>query len=265
MDEIASIVPEEQRLFLSSLSPGPAQKRLALAVVLGFLAVFVLITFGPLKGVHLSRVDAFIPAYVTAMFVCESITAILLYAQFSILRSRAILVIASGYLFTALVLIPFVLVYPGVFAPGQGLFGGLQSTSWVWCFWHAGFPLFIIGYALLKRDTISSGGFWRGTVRAQIALSVALTAAVVCAAAFFFIAGEALLPRVASDYGHFSQLWPYFIGAPVAFANVSALIILWVRRHSMLDLWLIVVICLYLIEVVLSYYPHPIRFSVGTK
>ena len=31
----------------------------------------------------------------------------------------------------------------------------------------------------------------------------------------------------------------------------------------MLDLWLLVVICLYLIEVPLSYYPDPTRFSVG--
>jgi signal transduction histidine kinase len=262
MREIAAIVPEEQRLLLSSLSPGPAQKRLALAVVLSLLAVFALITAGPLSGVRLGRVDAFVPAYATAMFVCDSITAILLFVQFSILRSRAILVIASGYLFTAIMLIPFVLVFPGMFVPGRGLFGGLQSTSWVWCFWHAGFPLFIIGYALLK-DADSSKRFWPGTVRAQIALGVALTAAVVSVAALFIIAGEALLPRVASDTRQFSSLWPYFIGAPVALANVSALIVLWGRRRSMLDLWLIVVICLYLIEVPLSYYPDPERFSVG--
>ncbi len=110
-------VPEEQHFILSTLSPSPAQKRLALAVVLGILVVFALITVGPLKGVQLGRVDAFVPAYATAMFVCDSITAILLYAQFSILRSRAILVIASGYLFTALILIPWILVFPGVFAP----------------------------------------------------------------------------------------------------------------------------------------------------
>ena len=61
------------------------------------------------------------------MFVCDSITAILLFAQFSILRSRAILVIASGYLFTALILIPWILAFPGVFAPGKGLMGGMQS------------------------------------------------------------------------------------------------------------------------------------------
>ena len=222
-----------------------------------------MITAGPLSGVRLGRVDAFVPAYATAMFVCDSITAILLFVQFSILRSRAILVIASGYLFTALILIPFVLVFPGVFVPGRGLFGGLQSTSWIWCFWHAGFPLFVIGYALLK-DADSSKRFWRGTVRAQIALSVGLDSGRRLRwRRIVFMAGEALLPRVASDSLQFSSLWPYFIGAPVALANVSALIVLWVRRRSMLDLWLIVVICLYLIEVPLSYYPDPERFSVG--
>ncbi len=262
MLETAPIIPEEQRLLLSSLSPGAAQKRLAFAVVLCILVVFLLITLGPLSGVRLGRLDAFVPAYATAIFVCDSITSILLFAQFSILRSRAILVIASGYLFTALIVIPFVLVFPGVFVPGRGLFGGLQSTSWIWYFWHAGFPLFVIGYALLK-DADSSKRFSRRSARAQIALSVALTAAVVSAAAFFFIAGESVLPQVASDSLQFSSLWPYFIGAPVALANASALIVLWGRRRSMLDLWLIVVICLYLIEVPLSYYPDPERFSVG--
>jgi uncharacterized membrane protein len=129
MDEIAAIVPEEQRLLLSSLSPGPAQKRLALAVVLGILVVFVLITLGLLSGMRVRRIDAFLPAYLTAMFVCDSITAILLFAQFSILRSRAILVIASAYLFTALILIPYVVTFPGVLGATPEI-GGLQSAAW---------------------------------------------------------------------------------------------------------------------------------------
>lgn len=254
-----AVVFEGQHFILSMFAPGTAQKRLALAVVVGILVIFVLITFGPLKGVHLARVDAFVPAYAAAMFVCDSITAILLYAQFSILRSRAILVIASGYLFTALTLIPFVLVFPATFVPGN-LMGGPQSTSWVWCFWHAGFPMFVIAYALLK-DADSSKRFWRGTVRAPIVLSVVLTGAVVSVVAAVFIAGEALLPSVTDSFLHFSSQWPYYIGAPVALFSASALIVLWVRRRSMLDLWLIVVMCLYLIEVPLSYYPDPNRFS----
>ena len=150
MLKTAAIVSEEEQLILSTLSPGPAQKRLALGVVLGLLIVFVLITFGPLSSFRTSPVAAFVPAYATAMFVCDSITAILLFAQFSILRSRAILLIASGYLFTALILIPWILAFPGVFAP-TSLIGGLQTT--VVALLSVGtvvLPLFVIGYALSK-------------------------------------------------------------------------------------------------------------------
>jgi signal transduction histidine kinase len=177
------------------------------------------------------------------------------------LRSRAILVIASGYLFTALILIPWILVFPGVFAP-TGLMGGMQSTSWLYFFQHAGLPLFVIGYALSK-DADPSRRIWRGTVHAAIIQSVALTAALVVVAAFLCIAGEALLPRVVLDSRRLSPLWPYYVGAPVALLNISALIVLWIRRRSALDLWLMVVMYLFTIEQSLSYYPDPVRFSVG--
>ena len=126
MERTAVTVPEDDFFVLSSLPPSRAQKQLALVFVLGLLVVYVLITVGPLSGIHLSRVDAFVPAYATAMFVNDSITAILLYTQFSILRSRATLLIASGYLFTALMLIPFVLAFPGLFTP-KGRPGGRHA------------------------------------------------------------------------------------------------------------------------------------------
>jgi hypothetical protein len=58
------------------------------------------------------RIGAFVPAYATAIFVIDLITAVLLFAQFSILRSGALLAIASGYLFTALIVIPWMLTFP---------------------------------------------------------------------------------------------------------------------------------------------------------
>src|SRR3954466_1264566 len=149
MVKTATAGPEEQHFILASVSPGRAQRRLALAVVLALLVAF-LIMAGPLSTIRLARGDAFVPAYATAIFVNDSITAVLLFAQFSILRSRALLVIASGYLFTALMLIPWILAFPGVFAPNVGLIGGLQSTSWLYFAEHAGLPLFVIGYALSK-------------------------------------------------------------------------------------------------------------------
>lgn len=37
---------------------------------------------------------------------------------------------------------------------------------------------------------------------------------------------------------------------------------LWVRLRSVLDLWLIVVMCAYAIEVCVVVFPHPVRFSI---
>jgi signal transduction histidine kinase len=42
-----------------------------------------------------------------------------------------------------------------------------------------------------------------------------------------------------------------------------ALIVLWIRRRSVLDLWLMVVMCAYLTEFCLISFPVPLRFSVG--
>jgi C4-dicarboxylate-specific signal transduction histidine kinase len=61
----------------------------------------------------------------------------------------------------------------------------------------------------------------------------------------------------------FGPQWPYLVGAPIASVSTAALLVLWIKRRSMLDLWLTVVMFLYLIEVPLSYYPTPVRFSGG--
>jgi signal transduction histidine kinase len=189
------------------------------------------------------------------------ITAVLLFAQFSILRSSALLVIANGYLFTALVVIPWMLTFPGAFTPGGLLGAGLQTTNWLYILWHAGFPMFVIAYALLK-DADPAKRLWQGSAGTAILSSVAMTAAVVCAATFLVTAGDAHLPHTMLDPVHFSTLRIYIAGYQ-ALLSAAALIVLWVRRRSMLDLWLMVVMCAYVIEICLIAFPVPVRFSAG--
>jgi signal transduction histidine kinase len=255
-----TVVPEDQQFVLSSLSPGPAQKRLAAGIVLGLLVVLYLIT-GPLSGIQLGAINGFVAVYATAMFVTDSITAILLYAQFYILRSRAILVIASGYLFTALIVVPYTLSFPGILAP-KGLIGGLQTAAWLYVLWHCGLATFVIGYALTK-DEDPGKRRWQGRVSVAIFWSVVCTAALAAAGALLCISDEAILPPIMLDSLRFSPEWPYLVGAPIALTCTFAVVVLWLRRRSILDLWLTVVMCLYLIEIPLSYYPVPIRFSLG--
>ena len=260
MHEIAPAVPEEQHFVLSSLPPSPGQKRLALGIVLGLMVALYLVT-GPFGGVHLGVILSFVAVYTTGMFVTDSITAILLYAQFSILRARAILVIASGYLFTAFLIVPYVLAFPGVLAP-NGVVGGLQTTAHLYLLWHCGFPLFVIGYALLK-DQDPSRQCSQREVRAAIFRSVALTAAGTAALALLCIRGTAVLPRIMLDQYRFVPEWPYVVGAPIAALCTLALVVLWLRRRSILDLFVMVVLWAYLVEIPPHYYPFAIRFSTG--
>src|SRR3954462_1415088 len=186
MRGIAPSVAEDQHFVLSSLPPSPGQKRLALGIVLGLMIALYLV-IGPFGGMQFGAIHSFVAVYSTAMFVTDSITAILLYAQFSIMRSRAILVIASGYLFSALLIVPYVLAFPGVLAP-NGVIGGLQTTADLYLLWHCGFPLFVIGYALSK-DEDPSRRFSQGEVRSAIVRSIAWTATGGAALAFLCIRG----------------------------------------------------------------------------
>src|ERR1700704_6380296 len=249
-----TFVPEEQHFILSSLSPGRAQKWLAFAIVLALLVAF-LMTAGPLSTIELARIDAFVPVYATAMFVTDLMTAGVLFAQFSIRRSRALLVLASGYLFTALTLIPWLLTFPGVFAPGGLLGAGRQSTSWLYTLWHSGFAMFVIAYALLK-DADPAKRLWQRSAGAAILSSVVMTAAIVCAATFLVTAYAPLLPRLILETGRPSTFWYYAAGS-MMLLSALALIVLWVRRRSVLDLWLMVVMCAYVVEISFP------RFSIG--
>jgi signal transduction histidine kinase len=242
------------------LPPGRAQKRLALGIVLVMLVTF-LIAAGPLSRIPLPRVAAFVPAYTTAIVLTDAITAILLYSQFSIFRTRALLVISSGYLFTALMPIPWLLMFPGAFVPDGFLIGGLQSRAYIYLFWHTGFPVFVILYVLLK-DADTARRYWRGTSTAGIALSVATTVTIVLALGIFFAVADPILPHVELDPLRFSPLWLYF-AAPMALMIMVALLLLWLRRRSILDLWLMVVMCAYQIEIFLSYFPVASVYSFG--
>jgi hypothetical protein len=129
-------VPEE-RHFYSGLSPGPVQRRLAIAVLLIFFVVF-LIAAGLFSDIQTAPHPSLVAAYSTAMFVTDLITAALLFAQFSIVPTRALLMISNAHLFTALIIIPWMLTNPAIFrSSGYFLGAGLRSASYLYLLLHA--------------------------------------------------------------------------------------------------------------------------------
>jgi signal transduction histidine kinase len=260
MSDANTVGREVQPFILSSLPPSRAQQQLAVVVLVGLLAVVFIVTV-PLSDLRTSPVPAFLPIYVTTMIATDSITAILLFTQFVILRSRAILALAIGYAFTALVLVPYLLTFPGLFA-ATGVIDGPLSTAWFFILWRTGFPSFVIGYALLK-DGDPGRTYSAGTVRGTVGMSLVLAASLVVGAIFMNRLASHILPKTFLEELSASRLYPYYVGGPALVMSCVSVMVLWFRRRSLLDLWLIVVMSLFVIEVPLSFWPNPVRFSAS--
>ena len=110
---------------MATLPPTLRQRQLAVFIIVVTLAAFGAVA--PFAGLRLPRFDSFIPAMAAIIFVTDLVTAVLLFGQFSVTGSRALLVLASGYLFTSLIAIPFALTFPDAFAPTGLLGAGLSE------------------------------------------------------------------------------------------------------------------------------------------
>src|SRR5437016_4250865 len=141
-------LPDARDLFLATHPAGPEDRKRAIAVVIASLAIFM--ALAPFAKMNLAQVWAFIPAYESALVINDLITAALLFGQFAFVKSKALLVLASAYLFTALIAVAHALTFPGLFAPSGLLGAGPQSTAWLYIFWHGAFPLLVIVYALIR-------------------------------------------------------------------------------------------------------------------
>ena len=247
----AEVLPATPAL-LSTATANAWQRRIAVAVLGASAAIFLAAL--PFAKVPLQPVWAFIPAYQSALATNDLITAVLLFAQFAILRRRGILLLASGYLFAAFMAIAHALSFPGLFAPGGLLGAGPQTTAWLYMFWHAGFPLLVLAYAADAGQAARPG--------VLIGWSVAAVAVAAGAFTLLATAGQDALPAIMQGDGYTGAMMTV-VGA-VWLLSLVALGALWRRRpYTVLDLWLMVVMCAWVFDIGLAAVFNHGRFDLG--
>ena len=129
--------------------PATGQQK-AVAVGVAVLLVVAAAVIAPFASIQLGRVDAFIPVLQTALSIADLITAALLFAQYSIQPQRALLALASGYIFSGSFAFLQTLAFPGGYAPAGLIGDGPNSPAWIYVLWHTTFPAAILIYALRK-------------------------------------------------------------------------------------------------------------------
>jgi signal transduction histidine kinase len=227
----------DEELTLPATVPADGSQKQA-AFIAALLVAVPFIAIAPFGEIELPRLNSYIPVVDTVMLINDSIAATLLLAQFSILRSPSLLALAGGFLFTALLVIPHALSFPGAFAPNGLLDSGLQTTPWINEFWFLGLPSAVITYALLRRYdgrvTIPPSA-----VRFAIVATIVGAFTVTCALVWLSTADARLLPAIMSDRVHPQLAWHFL---PIVILSSTAMVLLWSRRQAALDLWLLVVL-----------------------
>jgi signal transduction histidine kinase/ActR/RegA family two-component response regulator len=253
---LAAAAPDGQRVFPSGLPAGARERALASTVVLVSAALFLAAV--PFARTPLLQVWAFIPLYEGSLVITDLITAVLLFGQFGFSRSRGVLLLASGYLFTALMAIAHALTFPGLFTPGGLLGAGPQSTAWLYMFWHGGFPALVIAYAFCKDEPATTADS-RGPA---ILSAVAGALAAACALTVLATAGQNLLPAIMQGNSYTPAM--SLVVSSTWVLSLLALAVLWLRRpHTVLDLWLMVVMSAWLFDIALAAVLNAGRFDVG--
>ena len=249
----------DARTCLCTTRAGQQNRRLAFAAI--GVAILLFVSLLPFARTPLAKIPAFIPSYKSAMAISNLITAVMLFGHFTRIRLRALYILACGYLFAAAIIMPHALTFPGVFSATGLLGAGSQSTAWLWAFWHGGFPSFVLAYALLRNGD-SAHGFMRVRLGRAIAGAAIVVVAAVCALTLFATTGMDWLAFVTQG-NDFSRL----IGAdmsPVVWAlSLIALIVVSARRQTILDLWLMVAMWAWLLDVALSTIISSARYDLG--
>jgi len=243
---------------ISTAAPSRAEWQLALAIMV--VSALILAIAIPFASTPLIHAPAFVAAYQSALAVNDLATATLIFLQFKLAQSRALLAVASGYLFTAILATLHQLTFPGLYADNGLLGAGPQSTVWLYMLWHGGFPLLLIGYALLKGRPADRANLRSSS--AAIAAAILATAIAAGVAGLLATAGHDSLPVLLRD-GEYTPTMDVIVTS-VWLLSLAALVVLWLRKpHSVLDVWLLVVLFAWVCDIGLSAALNHARFDLG--
>src|SRR3954451_9248941 len=161
--------PQEFPLVIATMPATEREKAVAIGVII--VSLVAVAAIAPFARIQLGRIDPFIPVLQTVLSLADLVTAILLFAQFSIQPQRALLALASAYIFSGSFAFLQTLAFPGGYAPDGVIGDGPNTPAWIYVLWHTSFTANVLIYAISK-DTIGNSKVSVRSKRAPIIVTV---------------------------------------------------------------------------------------------
>jgi signal transduction histidine kinase len=245
---------------IATMPATAAQRRTALVVVI-FLSVIAL-SVAPIANIQLGQINVFIPVLQTVLSVADLITATLLFAQYSIYPRAALLVLASGYVFSGSFAFLQTLAFPGGYAPAGLIGDGNNSAAWFFVLWHTTFLGAVLLYGISKERERS---FFpaRGSIRMRIARTIVCALVAVGCLSWVVTGGIDHLPKFYSNNAILQTRLGNQVNLTLCSLAIAALATLFARRRTLLDLWLMVMLLAWIPNFLMAAVASSVRFSVG--
>jgi len=245
--------------------PGSADRATFRRTAAFSLAIVVLgsvvVAFG---GVQLPSFPQFATFQGSFVLLVDALTSWVLFGQFRYRRHLTYAFLGGAYLFNSLLMVPFLLSFPGALRAAGGVIGGPQSSIWIWHIWHIGFPALVVAALLLECRAPNRrlpGGQLPLVTTAAVATAIAL---VLAATAIVTIGHDLLPPLIDGDRHPMTDAF-YLVGALAAAMMVAAIYLAWRRGRragAILHLWLAAALTAMLADVAASLGANA-RYTVG--
>jgi signal transduction histidine kinase len=227
-------------------------RHLQTAGAFAFLLALTCLAIYPVRLSPLPHSGTFIAVIDTMHFLFSAIVATIFMSLASVLRSRALIALGTGYAFIGPIAVAHALTYPEAFSPSGLLGANYDTVTWLYLTWHTALPLCIIAYVRLKSSP-DAGRVPPGTI------SVCLVGAALAAVLVVWLAtqgGSAMSRALELGPGQTS-----YLQYALMLLCVGAIVLLWRGLRSILDLYLMLTLWAWFLEAALL--PGASRFSVG--
>ena len=249
--------PHDFPLVISSMPPTRQQKIAASAAAISLLVIAVLIA--PFAHLQFARIDVFVPVLQTVLSVVDLLTAILLFAQYLIQPHKALLAVGSAYIFSGAMAFLQTLTFPGGYGPAGVIGDGNNSPAWFFVLWHTTFPLCIMAYAVLKDDKPIA----QTAPAKRLVATICCVMAAIAFLAWLVTANVGMLPPFYAGSITQQTRFGNQINIALSLLGTTTLAVLFRRRRTILDLWLMVTLLAWIPNFLVAAVGSSVRFSLG--
>src|SRR5262245_42447529 len=135
------------------ISARSASAHSALTISIAFICTYAIFALAviPFAGYPGPKAPAISLLFGATVFATELPTSLLLFVRFRANPHWSLLILGSAFLYSALMVVPYTLTYPGAVLTDETLVGGSQQAPpYLFVFWAIGFALLDLCFGYLR-------------------------------------------------------------------------------------------------------------------